>query len=115
MRRLAALALIPLIAAGQAPAPAKPKTPSEIAAAAPKADWREVPADDLVVFELQGGKRVVMQLAPDFAPVHVANIRALAKGGWVDAQQATVQPHCFGSFWNHSLRLLMICKVLTRA
>jgi peptidylprolyl isomerase len=23
-----------------------------------------------------------MQLAPDFAPVHVANIRALAKGGW---------------------------------
>ena len=82
MRRLAALVLIPLVAAGQAPAPAKPKTPSEIAAAAPKADWREVPADDLVVFELQGGKRVVMQLAPDFAPVHVANIRALAKGGW---------------------------------
>ena len=23
-----------------------------------------------------------MQLAPDFAPVHVANIRALARGGW---------------------------------
>ena len=82
MRRLAALALIPLIAAGQAPAPAKPKTPSEIVAAAPKGDWREVPAEDLLVFELQGGKKVVMQLAPDFAPVHVANIRALAKGGW---------------------------------
>src|SRR6187551_3103347 len=81
MRRLAALALIPLIAAGQAP-PAKPKTPSEIVAAAPKGEWREVPAEDLLVFELQGGKKVVMQLAPDFAPVHVANIRALAKGGW---------------------------------
>ena len=82
MRRLAALALIPLIAAAQAPTPAKPKTPSEIVAAAPKADWREIAADDLLVFELQGGKKVVMQLAPDFAPVHVANIRALAKGGW---------------------------------
>ena len=85
MRRLAALALLPLIAAAQAPAPpAKPRTPSEITAAAPKADWREIAAGDLLVFELQGGKKVVMQLAPDFAPVHVANIRALARGGWWD-------------------------------
>src|SRR5687768_521122 len=82
MRRLTVLALIPLLAA-QAPAP-KPKTPSEIVAAAPKADWREIAAEDLLVFELQGGRKVVMQLAPEFAPVHVANIRALAKGGWWD-------------------------------
>jgi peptidylprolyl isomerase len=84
MRRLAALALIPLIAAAQAPTPAKPRTPSEIVAGAPKSDWREIAAEDLLIFELQGGKKVVMQLAPDFAPVHVANIRALAKGGWWD-------------------------------
>jgi peptidylprolyl isomerase len=85
MRRLAALALIPLIAA-QNPAPkaAKPKTPSEIVAGAPRADWKEIVAEDLLVFELQGGKKVVMQLAPAFAPVHVANIRALARGGWWD-------------------------------
>ncbi len=68
-----------------AAAPAtKPKTPSEIVAASPKADWREIAAEDLLVFELEGGKKVVMQLAPAFAPVHVANIRALAKGGWWD-------------------------------
>jgi peptidylprolyl isomerase len=85
MRRLAALALIPLIAAAQAPAPAKPKTPSEIVAGAPRADWREIAADDLLIFELRGGKQVVMQLAPEFAPVHVANIRALAKAGWWNA------------------------------
>jgi peptidylprolyl isomerase len=84
MRRLAALALVPLIAAAQAPTPAKPKTPGEIVAAAPSSDWREIAAEDLLVFGLQGGKKVVMQLAPDFAPVHVANIRALAKGGWWD-------------------------------
>lgn len=83
MRRLAILALFPLIAA-QAPSPAKPKTPSEIVAGAPKADWREIAADDLLVFELKDGKKVVMQLAPEFAPVHVANIRALARGGWWD-------------------------------
>ena len=81
MRRLAALALLPLIIAAQAPAP-NSRVPSVVIAAAPKADWREIAADDLLVFELQGGKKVVMQLAPDFAPVHVANIRALARGGW---------------------------------
>ena len=85
MRRLAALALLPLIAAqNPAPKPAKPKTPGEIVTAAPRADWKEIAAEDLLVFELQGWKKVVMQLAPDFAPVHVANIRALARGGWWD-------------------------------
>ena len=81
MRTIAALAMLSLIAAAP---PAKPKTPSEIVSAAPKADWREIPAEDLVVFDLGGGRKVVMQLAPAFAPVHVANIRALAKGGWWD-------------------------------
>jgi peptidylprolyl isomerase len=84
MRRLALLALLallPLIAAAPA---AKPKTPSEIVTAAPRADWREIAPEDLLVFELAGDRKVVMQLAPTFAPVHVANIRALAKGGWWD-------------------------------
>lgn len=81
MRRLAALALIPLIAAAQAPAPAKPKTPGEILAEAPKTDWRQIAADDLMVIELKDGRKVVIQLAPEFAPVHVANIKALAKAG----------------------------------
>ena len=81
MRRLALLALLPLIAAAP---PAKPKTPSEIVTSAPRADWREIAAEDLLVFELAGDRKVVMQLAPTFAPVHVANIRALAKAGWWD-------------------------------
>jgi peptidylprolyl isomerase len=81
MRRLALLALLPLIAAAPV---AKPKTPSEIVAAAPRADWREIAPENLVVFELVGDRKVVMQLAPSFAPVHVANIRALAKDGWWD-------------------------------
>ncbi|HEU4956770.1 MAG TPA: peptidylprolyl isomerase [Sphingomicrobium sp.] len=82
MRRFAALALLPLVVAAQAPTPAKPKTPGEILAEAPKSDWREIAADDLLVVELKGGKKVVIQLAPEFAPVHVANIKALAKAGY---------------------------------
>ncbi|HJR83435.1 MAG TPA: peptidylprolyl isomerase, partial [Sphingomicrobium sp.] len=62
--------------------PAKPKTPSEIVASAPASAWRDVDPDDLLVMDMRTGGRVVIQLAPQFAPVHVANIRALAKGGW---------------------------------
>lgn len=33
---------------------------------------------------IEGGKRVVIEVAPAFAPRHVANIRALAKAHWWD-------------------------------
>lgn len=79
MRRLLLVSSALLIAAAP---PAKPKTPSEIVAEAPASAWRDIPADDLLIIEMGNGGRVVIQLAPDFAPVHVGNIRALAKGGW---------------------------------
>jgi peptidylprolyl isomerase len=60
------------------------RTPSEIVAAAPESAWRSIPAEDLLVIDLKKGGRVVIQLAPDFAPVHVANIQALAKAHWWD-------------------------------
>ena len=60
----------------------KPVTPTDIVAHAPASAWRAIPAEDLLVIDLQSGARVVIQLAPQFAPVHVANIRALAKAGW---------------------------------
>ena len=64
--------------------PAKPTTPSEVVAAAPAGAWRTISPDDLLVIDLKNGGRVVVQLAPAFAPVHVANIRALARGQWWD-------------------------------
>ena len=79
--RMLLLVSAALLLAAAAP-PAKPKTPSEIVADAPAAAWRDISPDDLLVMELRNGARIVIQLAPDFAPVHVANIRALAKGGW---------------------------------
>ncbi|HEY1144563.1 MAG TPA: peptidylprolyl isomerase [Sphingomicrobium sp.] len=79
MRALLLLSSALLIAAAP---PAKPKTPTEIAAAAPASAWRDIAPDDLLVIDLSNGGHVVIQLAPDFAPVHVANIRALARGGW---------------------------------
>jgi peptidylprolyl isomerase len=63
-------------------APAKLPTPSDIVAQAPASAWRTISADDLLVMDLANGGRVVVQLAPEFAPVHVANIKALARGGY---------------------------------
>ena len=80
MRRiLLALSAIALI--GATP-PAKPLTPSEIVAQAPASAWRAIDPENLMVIDLKNGKRVVVQLAPQFAPVHVANIKALARAGW---------------------------------
>lgn len=81
MRALHLIPLVALIAAAPAP---KPRTPTQIIAAAPESAWRMIPADDLLVIDLKTGGRVVIQLAPDFAPVHVANIRALARAHWWD-------------------------------
>jgi peptidylprolyl isomerase len=84
---LAAAALL----VGAAPA-TKPLTPTDIVAAAPTSAWKTIPSDDLLVLDLQSGGRVVIQLAPDFAPVHVANIQALARGRyWNDATIYRVQ------------------------
>jgi len=70
------------LAAAPAPAPAKPLTPSEIVAKAPEEAWQTISPEDLLVIDFQGAGRTVIQLAPAFAPVHVANIRLLANGGY---------------------------------
>ena len=68
---------------GTAPAK-KLLTPSDIVAGAPANAWKAIPADDLMVMDLANGGRIMIQLAPAFAPVHVANIKALARGGYWD-------------------------------
>lgn len=81
------LALSPLVVAQDAPAqadpPAKPRTAKDIVDAAPDSAWRTLDPANTLYMELDGG-RVVIELAPGFAPEHVANIKALAKGGFWD-------------------------------
>jgi peptidylprolyl isomerase len=82
--------MLPLLLAAQASAhlvagtapPSKLPTPSDIVAGSPQSAWRTIPADELLVIDLKNGGRVVVQLAPSFAPVHVANIKALARAGY---------------------------------
>jgi peptidylprolyl isomerase len=62
----------------------KPLTPGAILASAPPADWQAIDPNDMLVLEFGPTKRVVIQLAPAFAPVHVANIRTLARAHYYD-------------------------------
>lgn len=77
-----ALALIcpPLAAAAeQAKAgPPKYKSAQEIIDAAPAEAWRALDPASTLYLELETG-RVIIELAPQFAPEHVANIRTLAR------------------------------------
>ena len=77
------LATTALLLIGAAPAK-KLLTPNDIVAGAPASAWKTIRADDLLVMDLATGGRVVIQLAPAFAPVHVANIKALARGRYWD-------------------------------
>ena len=65
-----------------AQAPTAPVTPNDIVAAAPASAWRDIPPGEVLIFDLKSGGRFVVQLAPEFAPIHVANIQALAQGRW---------------------------------
>jgi peptidylprolyl isomerase len=76
---LAALATTTI--ATSAPAPV---TPTSVLATAPDAAWADIDPADLLVIDLARGGRVVIVLAEDFAPVHVDNIRKLARAHWYD-------------------------------
>lgn len=89
---------------GAAP-PAKLLTPNDIVAASPAGAWKTIPADDLMVIDLANGGRVVVQLAPEFAPVHVANIRALARDGyWKGATVYRVQDNYVAQWGQNDLK-----------
>ncbi|QCO67305.1 peptidylprolyl isomerase [Luteimonas yindakuii] len=77
----AALLLSPAFAADPPP----PPTTQELLDASQAADWRTPDPANLLYIDLEAG-RVVVELAPRFAPEHVANIRTLARQRFWDGQ-----------------------------
>ena len=76
---LAALALVAMPVAAAAPPPAQP-TVADVESGAPASAWRAVAADDLMLVETAKGT-LTIELAPGFAPAHVAAIRTLVRAG----------------------------------
>lgn len=61
--------------------------PAEVIAHSVASDWRAIDPENLLVMDIADtpamrGGRVIIELAPDFAPVHVANMRRFARAGW---------------------------------
>ncbi|MBW8366725.1 MAG: peptidylprolyl isomerase [Arenimonas sp.] len=81
-----ALLALALTAAGAAAAADEPKpalTMQDVLDQSTAADWRPLDPDNTLYVELASG-RVVIELAPAFAPRHVANIRTLVRAGYFD-------------------------------
>lgn len=86
--RLTALALaVSLLAGSPALAdqtkPATTPTPQALLAAAKPGEWRRPDPNNLLVMKLPKGT-VLIELAPDFTPLHAANIRTLVKEHYFD-------------------------------
>lgn len=99
MRSLFLLPLMALVAA----APSKKLlTPTDIVNQAPATAWRAIPPDQILVMDLANGGRVVIQLARKFAPVHVANIQALARANYWDGATVYRVQDNYVAQWGHN-------------
>lgn len=72
------------------PAKAKASMSDILKASSPK-DWRPLDPENTLYLELEKG-RVVIELAPDFAPKHAANIKLLVRENYFDGL-AIVRSH----------------------
>ncbi|MGZ3375122.1 MAG: peptidylprolyl isomerase [Phenylobacterium sp.] len=90
MKRTFLLAASIAAVALTATAAPKPKAPSVAAPAAPAkptgpgpADWRTPDPNDVLVIDTNKG-RIIVEMVPEVAPQHVAQVRALAHEGFYD-------------------------------
>lgn len=86
MRSLAAAAVLLLGACASTGAEAPVRSMGEILEQSPAGDWRTVEPENMLYMDLPGG-RVIIELAPEYAPNHAANIRALARANYWDGAQ----------------------------
>jgi peptidylprolyl isomerase len=79
------------------------KTPSiaEVVAASPDGDWRPLDPQRTLYMEFPKG-RVIIELAPEFAPNHVANILTLSREGYFRGGAATRVQDNFVAQWSQA-------------
>ena len=85
VKRLLAVALL-----ATAPAWAAPQSVDDVVKAAPKSDWETLDPANTLYMDLPGG-RVIIALAPGFAPQTSANIRKLAHEHYFDGKGAVIR------------------------
>lgn len=83
IRWIAAMAMIATGVAIAEPPQRSPVPMTDLLKASPASDWRALEPENVMVVDLPAG-RVVIELAPDYAPVNVAAVRALVREGYFD-------------------------------
>ncbi len=73
---------LPVLCLAAEPDPAPP-TMARVLEQSTASDWRSLDPDSTLYMELPGG-RVVIELAPGFAPQHARNIKILVRAGYFD-------------------------------
>jgi peptidylprolyl isomerase len=87
------VATLPSFAAG--------RTMADVLAASKPADWRPLDPNNTLYMDLPSG-RVVIELQPDFAPKHAANLRALARAKYFDGLAITRSQDNYVVQWGES-------------
>nr|WP_298716860.1 peptidylprolyl isomerase [uncultured Steroidobacter sp.] len=82
-----AIVALPLLIATM-PSQAAGRTMADVLAASKPSDWRPLDPNNTLYMDLPGG-RVIIELQPEFAPKHAANLRALARAGYFDGLAIT--------------------------
>ena len=82
MKTILAIALACLAPLASAATAAKP-TMQQVLDASKASDWRSLAPENTLYMDLPGG-RVIIELAPAFAPLHAANIRSLVRAHYFD-------------------------------
>jgi len=63
--------------------PPKAKTMADVIASSQASDWRQLDPENTLYLDLAAG-RVIIELAPTFAPLHAKNIRTMAREHYFD-------------------------------
>jgi peptidylprolyl isomerase len=129
MRHFLAAAAVSMLAIAASAQPARWRPmpvlgatePAEVVAHSVASDWRPVDPENLLVMDLADGPggapggRVIIELAPEFAPVHVANIRAYARAGWWNAATIyRVQDNYVAQWGNGDAQVALPAGVVAR-
>lgn len=88
IRWMAALAVTAMGVAIAQPLRPPPVSLAELLKASPVSDWRALDPENVMVVEIPAG-RVTIELAPDYAPMNVAAVRALVREGYFDGSFIT--------------------------
>jgi peptidylprolyl isomerase len=105
-RSLVLLAMLAAAAAAHAQTPpksfAQPTTIRELLAVSKPDEWRPLDPEATLYLELSIG-RLIIELAPAFAPRHVANIQKFARAHWYDGLAITRLQDNFVAQWGDPL------------